>query len=64
MATSEAQKRASLNYQKKSVRQLSVKFFPDDEELWEHVQAQPNKNGYVKSLIRADMERTAQNAVE
>ena len=64
MVSTEAQKRASMNYQRRNVRQLSVRFFPADKELWEHVQAQPNKNGYIKALIRADMERSAQDAVK
>ncbi|MGN0286378.1 MAG: hypothetical protein ACI4B6_01765 [Atopobiaceae bacterium] len=28
---------------------------PDDEELWEWLQRQPNKAGYIKNLIRKDM---------
>ena len=28
-----------------------------DADLIEHLNQQPNKSGYIKSLIRADMER-------
>jgi len=55
MAT-EAQKRANAKYAKK-VRQQIVKFYPTEADLWDHLQGQPNKMGYIKSLIRKDMER-------
>lgn len=54
--TTEAQKRANAKYAKKSVKQAIVKFYPTEADLWEHLQAQGNKMGYIKSLIRADME--------
>lgn len=54
---SDAQKRATERYQKEKVRQQAVKFYPADMDLWEHLQKQPNKMGYVKALIRADMEK-------
>ena len=51
---SEAQKKALAKY-KANVKRLTVDFPPTDAELWEHIQKQPNKQGYIKSLIRADM---------
>lgn len=57
MATSEAQKRAVAKYNKEHTRVFQLRFFPSDMDLYERIQAQPNKQGYVKSLIRADMER-------
>lgn len=54
--TSEAQKRANAKYAKK-VKQQAVKFYPTEADIWEHLQAQPNKMGYIKQLIRADMEK-------
>ena len=60
----EAQKRASERYRKKSVKQLSVRFFPADMELYEHAKAQPNTMGYIKRLIREDMERQAREGSE
>lgn len=52
----DARKRATERYQKEKVKQQAVKFYPADMDLWEHLQKQPNKMGYVKALIRADME--------
>jgi hypothetical protein len=51
---SEAQKKALKNYRAK-VKRFTVDFSPSDAELYEHIQKQPNKQGYVKALIRADM---------
>lgn len=49
-----AQQRALKKY-KSNVNRITIDFPPSDAELWEHVQKQPNKQGYIKSLIRADM---------
>lgn len=56
MAT-EAQRRANAKYESEKVRQQRVKFYPTEDDIWEHLQAQGNKQGYIKALIRADMER-------
>lgn len=53
--TSEAQKKAVKKYQEKSKR-ISIRFNPPEMELWEYLQKQPNKQGYIKSLIKKDME--------
>lgn len=53
---SEAQKRASIKYKKDKTRQFLLRFFPADEDLWEHLQKQPVKSAYIKELIRRDME--------
>ena len=52
----EAQKKAKKKYRDKGKR-LTLDFYPTESDLWEHIQAQPNKQGYIKSMIRADMER-------
>lgn len=54
MAT-EAQKRANAKYAKK-VRTQLVKFYPTEDDIWNHLQGQENKMGYIKALIRKDME--------
>lgn len=59
MPASEAQRRANAKYVREKVRSLNVRFYPADADLWEHLSAQPNKQGYVRDLIRADMERRA-----
>ena len=54
-AMTDAQKRAQRNYVKKSVRQIALRFYPAEADLWEWLQAQDNKQGYLKGLVRADM---------
>ena len=56
--TTEAQKRAAKKYKEKykeKVNRITVDFYPADEELWNHVQNQENKQGYIKDLIRKDI---------
>lgn len=53
---SEAQRKAVKKYQEKTKR-ISIRFFPAEMELWEHIQSQPNKQGYIKDLIRKDMNK-------
>lgn len=53
---SEAQKRAKEKYQAK-VKRFTVDFYPTELELWERLQAQENKQGYIKQLIRQDKEK-------
>ena len=55
--SSDAHLRAVSNYRKKNIKRFTIDFLPADMELWEHIQNQPNKQGYIKSLIRADIER-------
>ncbi len=57
MALTEAQKRAQENYRKKSVKQAAVRFYPAEADIWEWLQSQDNRAGYIKRLIREDMER-------
>ena len=54
--TSEAQKRAIKKYKEK-IKRFGLEFSPAEEDLWNHIQQQDNKQGYIKSLIRADMEK-------
>lgn len=58
MAVSEAHKRASMKYDKENMRQtkfnLSLKY---DQDIIAHLDAQENKQGYLKDLIRADIAR-------
>ena len=60
MATSEAQKRASAKYDKENMTQRVVRFSPREQDLLAQLDAQPNKAGYIKKLIRADMEGRVQ----
>lgn len=49
-------------YKVESGRQFAVRFYPADSDAWEHLQKQPNKAGYIKALIRADMEKNGTQA--
>lgn len=57
MAETDAQRRANLKYRKKNVRTVSVAFYPSDKDILEWVESKPSKAGYIKALIRADMEQ-------
>ena len=56
--STEAHKRASMKYDKENMRQikfnLSLKY---DQDIIAHLDTLPNKQGYLKALIRADMAR-------
>lgn len=54
--TTEAQKKAAKKYKQK-VKRFTVDFYPTEDEMWEHLQAQSKKQTYIKALIRADMEK-------
>lgn len=62
--TSAAQLRAAQKYKREKVKRITVDFSPAEAELWEHIQKQPKKQTYIKRLIRADMERGGENAVD
>lgn len=57
MARSEAAKKADQRYKAEKTKQAVVRFYPAESEIYEHLQAQPNKAGYIKRLIREDMDR-------
>lgn len=51
----EAQKRAKAKYNQK-VTKVTIEFYPSDSELLEKVKAQENQQGYIKELIKKDLE--------
>lgn len=53
---SEAQRKAIKEYKKK-VKRFTIEFSPTETDLYDHLQQQENKQGYIKSLIRADMKQ-------
>lgn len=57
MAQTEAQRRAALKYRKERTKQLAIRFYPAEMELWEHLESQQSKAQYVKDLIREDMSK-------
>lgn len=54
---SEAQKRAAAKYAREKVRRKAVDFYGTDADLLAWLDGQPNVQGYIKRLIREDMER-------
>lgn len=55
---SESQKRASNKYHKEKMVARTIRFSPNEKDILAHLDAQPNKAGYIKRLIREDMERS------
>lgn len=35
----------------------NVRFYLSDSDVWDWLQSQPNKQSYIRDLIREDMER-------
>lgn len=57
MAESEAQRRATLKYRKEHTKQLAMRFYPAEMDMWEHIEKQGSKAAYIKRLIREDMDK-------
>ena len=57
MARSESAKKADAKYKAEKTRQLVIRFYPADADILEHLQQQDSKQGYIKQLIREDMQR-------
>lgn len=53
---SEARRRANDKYDRHNIKPFSMRFGPNDYDLLDWLNGQPNKSSYVKGLIRADME--------
>lgn len=52
--------KAHARYQKKKTKMKGVRFFPDDMVLLDYAESTGNFSGYIKDLIRADMEKQQQ----
>lgn len=58
MAQTEAQKRAKMKYDAKATKQLMLKLnLTTDADILAKLDAVGNKQGYIKELIRADLNR-------
>lgn len=57
----DSQKRAVSAYRKKSVKQLTIRFYPNDadETMYQWLKNRPNTTEYLKKLVAADMEKQA-----
>lgn len=55
----ESTKRAIAKYQKESVRNIRVKFYPKDHDVYEYIKAScpEGLNKTIISMLREDMER-------
>lgn len=61
IARKEYQIKARSNYRRK-LGYLKVELYKTDADIVEHMAAQENKQGYLKALIRADMEKNKKEA--
>lgn len=58
MASSEAKKRAVRKYDDKMTRQIKMKLnVGTDADILEKLDSVPNKQGYIKHLIRDDLKK-------
>ncbi len=58
MATTDAQKRASAKYQREKVKQVNIKFSPNEMDMFDWLQAQNTSlSATIKHLIRQEMEK-------
>lgn len=56
--TSKAQLRASAKYNKSNTKNFPIKVNKKTEkDIYDHLEKCTNVNGYIKALIRADLER-------
>ncbi len=62
MPDTPAQRRAKLKYNKK-MKQLIVAFSPNEMELWDYLSTKENKAGFVKVLLRREMEAEEQHDI-
>ena len=58
---SEAQKRADRKYKHDKTRQLCLRFYPAEADMWTFLSAQENKQGFLKGLICREMETASDN---
>lgn len=54
----DSQKRAREKWNAQNKKVVSIGFYPVDADLLDHLNKQANKAGYIKSLIRKDMEES------
>lgn len=57
MPSSDKKKQADMLYNKLHTRQINMRFTDHDSDIIARLDAQKNKQGYIKALIRADVAR-------
>lgn len=56
--TTEAQRRANKKYEAENTRQVHLKLnIRTDEDILRKLDSVPNKQGYIKRLIRAELKK-------
>ena len=62
MSMSEPQQYArQIKYQKEKCQRVYLNFVTTtDADILEHLEKQPNRQGYIKALIRADIAKSSQ----
>lgn len=53
----EALKKAQEKYRKEKVMRTQLDLYPTDQDIINHLQTVGNKQGYIKRLIRADIQK-------
>jgi hypothetical protein len=56
MAIKDTNRKARANYKKK-VKRFTIDFYPTEADLIEQIAKQPQKQTYIKNLIREDMKK-------
>lgn len=52
------ERRSKRNIEKRATKSVTVQFYKNTEQpLIEHLEQQPNKSGYIKGLIKEDIEK-------
>lgn len=59
MPVSDAQKRATKKYRSEKMKQIAVTFSPVDADIYEYLCTKDSKAGYLKQLLREDMEKNS-----
>lgn len=54
--TTDAQRRADAKYRKERMKQVTVRFSPNEMDVYGFLRSHDNVSGYIKRLIRDDME--------
>ena len=55
---SDNRKKIKAEYRKRATKSVTVQFYKNTEQpLIEHLEQQPNKSGYIKGLIKEDIEK-------
>ena len=55
----EAQRASENEYHRKKIKTISVNFSPRDYDILEYLDTKESRGGYLKKLLREDMERSA-----